>query len=191
MLFRSAGVLAVPRKEKNLLIWDFLQTTVCLDGVELPLLQFDQPDGVTDCPREPPGDVVLGDVPEDGQLKGVDGVLHMGGNEDDLHIGQNGPDFPGQLHPSAAGHFNVQQNQVKEKPILSDVVEKIVAVSVGGDLAGAPALLQAVFRDAPVGLDGGAVIVADGNTQHGVIHLLVVTNIFQYGTAHKLFYPTK
>ena len=47
---------------------------------------------VTDRPREPPGDVVLGDVPEDGQFKGVDGVLHMGGNEDDLHIGQKGAD---------------------------------------------------------------------------------------------------
>ena len=57
------------------------------------------------------------------------------------------------------------------KIALGDVVEKIVAVGVGGDLAGAPALLQAVLRDAPVGLDGGTVIVADGNTQHGVIHL--------------------
>ena len=95
----------------------------------------------------------------------------MGGNEDDLHIGQNGPDLPGQLHPGAAGHLDVQQDQVKEKSILGDVVKQVVAVGVGGDLAGAPAVLQAVLRDAPVGLDGGTVIVADGNTQHGVIHL--------------------
>jgi hypothetical protein len=95
----------------------------------------------------------------------------MGGNEDDLHVGQKGPDFPGQLHPGAAGHFNVQQDQVKEKPILGDVVEEIVAVSIGDDLAGTPALFQAVLRSASIGLDGGAVIVADGNTQHEVIHL--------------------
>ena len=95
----------------------------------------------------------------------------MGCDEDDLHIGQNGPDLPGQLHPGAAGHLDVQQDQVKEKAILGDVVEEIVAVSIGGDLAGTPALLQAVLCDASIGLDDGTVIVADGNTQHGVIHL--------------------
>jgi hypothetical protein len=96
----------------------------------------------------------------------------MGGNEDDLHIGQNGPDLPGKLHPGAAGHLDVQQDQVKEKSILGDVVKQVVAVGVGGDLASASALLQAVLSNFSVGLDGSAVVVADGNTQHGVIHLL-------------------
>ena len=44
-------------------------------------------------------------------------------------------------------------------------------MSIGDDLAGTPALFQAVLRSASIRLDGGAVIVADGNTQHEVIHL--------------------
>ena len=50
-------------------------------------------------------------------------------------------------------------------------------VGAGGDLAGAPPLLQAVLRDAPVGLDSCAVIIADGNTQHGAVHLLCCNKI--------------
>ena len=64
-------------------------------------------------------------------------------------------------------------------------------MGAGGDLTGAPVLVQTVLRDVLVGLDGGAVIVANGNTQHGTIHFPHFINIFQYNTAHKLFYPTE
>ncbi len=73
-------------------------------------------DHQADRPREPPGDAILGDVPEDGQLKGVDGVLHRGSDEDDLHIGQNRPDLPGQLHPVLPGISMSNRISSKKRP---------------------------------------------------------------------------
>ena len=51
------------------------------------------------------------------------------------------------------------ENSIQGYPFPRDVVKQVVAVGVGGDLAGAPALLQAVLSNFSVGLDGSAVIV--------------------------------
>ena len=61
-----------------------------MDGIGFPVLQGDQGDGVPEGGGQALGEFRFWNIPKNGQGKGIDGVLHVGGDEDDLPWGRWG-----------------------------------------------------------------------------------------------------